>query len=115
MQAGDARRHRVEVGEQSPQPTLVYVWHLAAIGPFLNRVAGLLLGADEQHGSAAAGQLAGEAPGVLKQRLGLKQIDDVDPIQLAEDEAAHIGIPTAGLVAEVNSGLQQLLKACLWH
>ena len=78
-------------------------------------VAGLLLGADEEHGAAAAGELAGEAAGVLQQRLGLQQVDDVDPVQLAEDEAAHVRVPAARLVAEVDSGLEQLFQACLWH
>ena len=32
----------------------------AALGDLLDRVAGLLLGADEQHGAAAVGELGGE-------------------------------------------------------
>ena len=115
VQAGDPRRHRVEVGQQAAEPALVDVGHLAAVGPFLDRVAGLLLGADEEHRAAAAGELAGEAARVLQQRLGLQQVDDVDPVQLAEDEAAHVRVPATRLVAEVDSGLEQLFEACLWH
>ena len=37
------------------------------------------------------------------------------PSQLAEDVAAHVRVPAARLVAEVDSGLQQLFEACLWH
>src|SRR5687768_7225049 len=36
------------------------------------------------------------------------EIDDVDPTALAEDEAAHLGIPATSLVTEVDSGLQEL-------
>ena len=35
------------------------------------------------------------------------------PSQLAEDVAAHVRVPATRLVAEVDSGLQQLLEACL--
>jgi hypothetical protein len=46
--------------------------------------------------------------GLLDQRQRLLQIDDVDAAPLREDEAAHLGIPSARLVAEVNPGLQKL-------
>jgi hypothetical protein len=115
VQAADPARHRVEVGQQAPQPAFVDVGHLAFLGPFLNRVPGLLLGADEEDGAAAGRQLAGEFPRVLQQRLGLQQVDDVDPVHLAEDEAAHVRVPAAGLVAEVDSGLEQVSQLCLCH
>ena len=37
------------------------------------------------------------------------------PSQLAEDEAAHVRVPAARLVAEVDSGLEQFFEACLRH
>ena len=40
--------------------------------------------------------------------LGLEQVDDVDAAALAVDEAAHLRVPAARLVAEVHTGLQQL-------
>ena len=45
---------------------------------------------------------------LLEQLGGLLQIDDVDAAALGEDEAAHLRVPAARLVAEVDSGLQQL-------
>src|SRR6185295_19659061 len=45
----------------------------------------------------------------------LQQVDDVDPVHLAEDEAAHVRVPAARLMAEVDSGLEQLFEFCLWH
>ena len=45
---------------------------------------------------------------LLEQLLRLREVDDVDAAALAEDEAAHLGIPAARLVAEVDAGLQQL-------
>jgi hypothetical protein len=56
-----------------------------------------------------------EAARGLQQRLGLDQVNDVNPVQLAEYVAAHVRVPAPGLVAEVDSGLQQLFEACLWH
>src|SRR3712207_8695045 len=44
----------------------------------------------------------------LEQPLGLLQVDDVDAPALAEDVAAHLGVPPARLVAEMDAGLQQL-------
>ena len=78
------------------------------LGDLLDAVAGLLLGADEQHGAAAAGEPVGEALRLAEQRLGAQQVDDVDAAALAVDEAAHLRIPAARLVAEVHAGLQQL-------
>ena len=45
---------------------------------------------------------------LLEQPHRLLQIDDVDPGALTEDEAAHLGVPPAGLVAEVDASLEQL-------
>src|SRR4029079_15376412 len=46
---------------------------------------------------------------LFEQRLRLLQVDDVDAAALVEDEALHLRVPAARLVAEVNPGLQQLL------
>ena len=60
VQALDALRHRLEVGEQPTEPALVHVGHPGGRRRLGDRVARLLLGADEQHGAAAAGDLRGE-------------------------------------------------------
>src|SRR5215210_1253493 len=61
----------------------------------------------------ASGELRGEVLRLRQQPLRLQQVDDVDAAPLAVDEAAHLGVPAARLVAEVDSGLQQLLDANL--
>ena len=68
----------------------------------------LLLRADAQHGAAAGRQALDEFVGVLDQLGRLLEVDDVDPAALGEDEPAHLRVPAAGLVAEMNSGLQKL-------
>ena len=115
VQAGDPRRDRVEVGQQAAEPALAHVRHLAALRPRLDGAARLLLGADEQHGAAAGGELAGEAAGFLQQLLGLDEVDDVDPVQLAEYVSAHVRVPAPRLVSEVDPSLEQLFEASLWH
>ena len=87
----------------------------ANLGGVLDRVPSLLLGAHEQHRAAAVREVGGELLRPLHEVLGLQQVDDVDPVALAVDEAAHLRVPAARLVAEVDSGLQQLLDAYLGH
>ena len=40
----------------------------------------------------------------------LLQIDDVDAVALGENEPAHLRVPPAGLVAEVNTGFEELFE-----
>ena len=109
VQALDAQRDRLEVRQQAAEPAVVHVRLAGRLGELLDAVARLLLRADEQHGAAAAGEAVGEALRLRRAALGRDQVDDVDPAALAEDEAAHLGVPAARLVAEVHAGLQQLL------
>src|SRR3954451_1907736 len=111
VQALDALVDRLEVGQQAAQPAMVDVRHAARLGDALDVVAGLLLGPDEQDGPAAGGEVVDELLGLAQQALGLQEVDDVDPAALAPDEAAHLRVPTARLVTEVDSGLQQLPDA----
>src|SRR4249919_7875 len=74
-----------------------------------DRVLRLALGADEQHLSAARNGLLDEIEGSREQRHGLRQVDDVHPIAVAENVRLHLGVPAVGLVAEMRSGLEQLL------
>src|SRR6185436_17355355 len=75
----------------------------------------LLLGADEQDRAAAMGDLGRERLRLVEQRLRLQKVDQVDAAALAMDEAAHLRVPAARLMAEVDSGFQQLLEADLGH
>ena len=57
----------------------------------------------------------GELLRLIEKLLRLEEVDQVDAGSLTEDEAAHLWIPAARLVAEVNAGLQQLLDSYLSH
>ena len=69
---------------------------------------GLLLGAHEQHLTAFGHQIAHIGVSRLNVGKGLGQIDDVDAVALSEDETLHLRIPSAGLVSEVDPGIEQL-------
>ena len=103
----DATLDGLEVGQRSAQPSLVHVPLVRALGFGGDDILGLLLGADEQHLASAGGQLHHRPVRVVDQPHRLLQIDDVDPVALRENVAAHARVPSPGLVAEVNAGLQQ--------
>ena len=85
--------------------------HAGRLRRLLDGVAGLLLGPYEEDGAAAMGDLGHELLSLPQQALGLQEVDDVDPGALAPDEAAHLRVPAARLVTEMDSGLQQLSDA----
>ena len=80
-----------------------------------DRVLRLLLRADEQDGAAALGDVLRERVRLVEQLLRLLQVDDVDAAALREDEALHLRVPAAGLVAEMDPGLEQVLHGNNGH
>ena len=70
----------------------------------------LRLGADEEDVLAAQDDVARELLRELELTQRLLEIDDVDPVALGEDEAAHLGIPATGLVPEVDAGGEECLE-----
>jgi hypothetical protein len=115
VQALDPLADRMEVREQASEPALVHVRHPSLFCHLLDRVLGLLLRANEQDDAAARREVVGELARTLEQHDRLLQIDDVDPVALAEDVAAHLWMPAPRLVAEVQPGLQQLANTYLCH
>ena len=109
MEPLDPVGDRAPVGQQAAEPTVVHVRHPGALRVLLDGVLRLFLRADEEDGPAALGEVAGEIVCLLQVLERLLEVDDVDPSALAEDEALHLRVPAAGLVTEVDSGLQQLL------
>src|SRR5205807_3288648 len=69
----------------------------------------------KQECAAIRGQVAHVVVGPLEAGHGLLQVDYVNAIALREDEGAHLGVPAAGLVAEVDTGLQELLHGNASH
>ena len=46
---------------------------------------------------------------------GLLQVNDVDAVAVSEDEALHLRIPAAGLVAKVDTGIEKLAHGYNCH
>ena len=115
LQTLDGLLDRLVIRQQAPQPAQVDIRHLATLGLLLDDLLGRLLGADEQHRAALGRQLADEVQGLLKQRQGLLQVDDVNFVAVAKQVIRHLGIPIAGLVAEMDAGFQHLFHAEVRH
>ena len=100
--------NRFEVCQHATQPTLVDIRHATLFSKAGDRVLCLLLSADEKDRTTVGDQIANESVGSLDTYESLLKIDDVNIVALSKDEAIHLGVPTTGLVTEVNSGFQQL-------
>jgi hypothetical protein len=87
---------------------VVHVRHADSLRLLGNRVLALLLRPDEEHRAVPRRDVPEKSVSLLEQRERLLQIDDVDAAPLREDEAAHLGVPAASLVTEMDAGLQQL-------
>ena len=107
-QTVDAGAHGLEVGEHAAEPAGIDIVHTDAGSLFLHGVRSLLLGADEEDGLAILREGAHEAVSLLELFDGLLQVNDVDAIALAVDVLRHFRVPSAGLVAEVDTGLEKL-------
>src|SRR5437763_248575 len=79
------------------------------VGSIGNRVLRLALGPDEQDLAAALDSLLDEVERAREQRHRLRQVDNVHPVAIAENVRLHFGVPAVSLVAEMRSGLEQLL------
>jgi hypothetical protein len=79
-------------------------------GLLLHDAGHLRLRADEEDAVAArtTSRTSFCASSELTERL--LEIDDVDPVALREDEAAHLGIPTARLVSEMDASGEECFE-----
>ena len=107
VQPVHAGAHGLEVGHHAAQPPGVHIELAAAGGLLADGLLGLLLGAHEQQGLAVLRQGADEVIGLLQLADGLLQVHDIDAVALRVDIGSHLGVPTAGLVTEVDARLQQ--------
>src|SRR5438552_3656575 len=109
VEALDPLLDRDEVREESAEPPLIDEVHSGALRFLGDRLLCLLLCADKEDLPAVGGQVPHEDVGLLDARQRLLKVDDVDPVPLHEDEALHLRVPAAGLMSEVDSGLEELL------
>jgi len=99
---------RAEVGERATEPAGGDEGHAAAFSFAADRFLRLFLGAHEENQSTLAHCVAHDLVGVVDLPHGLLEVDDVDAVALREDERAHLRMPAAGPVAEMDAGFEQL-------
>src|SRR2546425_214428 len=105
----------LEVGERAAQPALRDVERAAALRLRLDDVLELLLRANEEHVLTLQDDSAEQLLRGLDLPERLLEVDDVNPRPLGENEPAHLGIPAARLVAEMDTRFQQKLQRRLPH
>ena len=80
----------------------------AALGGVGDRLLRLALGADQKNAPAARYDIPDRLQALVQHRFALLEVDDVDPVADAENVRRHLGVPPAGMMAEVNAGFEQL-------
>jgi hypothetical protein len=111
-QVVDATLDGGEVGESATQPAVVDIGHRAALGLQLDGLLGLFLGAHKENGLSPGHHVPDEVTGFAHALHGLLKVDDVNAVALREDEAAHSGVPTPGLMPEVDPRFQERFHRC---
>ena len=87
---------------------MVHIGHANALCLLGDSFLCLLLGANEEDGSAVCNGFLDEVEGDIDIGNGLLEVDDVDAVTFGEDETLHLRVPTTGLVPEVHARFQKL-------
>ena len=95
-----------EVGQHSTQPAVIYIRHSHAGSLLSNCFLRLLLRPDKHDAATMGHGLLNIFVCTINISKRLLQINDVNAIALGENEALHLGIPTTGLMPEVNAAIE---------
>ena len=114
-EASDLLSHGLEVGQHAAQPTLGHPEGSGARRFGFDDASQLHFGAHEEDLLPLQRDLTYGFLRRLKTIQRLPEVDDMDPVTLRENERAHLGIPTAGLVSEVHTSLEHLIQSDLLH
>ena len=107
IEAGNAFADGFHVGEHATEPAVIDVELSAGFCCFTNGFLGLAFATDEEDLLLLAGQFTEELGSDVDLFDGFLDIEDVDLVPGFQDERLHLGVPTAGLVAEVDSGFDE--------
>ncbi len=105
----------LEVREHPAEPPLGDEEGTGALRFLFDDATELALGANEKHTLSLEHHLPHRLLGPVEPVQGLAEIDDVDAVALREDEPLHLRIPTAGLVSEMDTCLEQFVQFNLLH
>ena len=100
-----------EVSQRSADPTLGNRRHLTLLCLGLDHRSDLLLGTEEHDLGAGCSQRTHKVRCLVQPADRLLEIDNVDLMPFPVDEWLHLWVPTAGLVAVVDSGVDQFLRS----
>src|SRR6202008_480934 len=98
----------LEIGQHAAEPAVIYVVLAAALGGFSDRLLRLTFGANQQPAAAAGDDVADRLQPLMQHRLGLFEVDDVNPVADAKNVRRHLGVPSPSMVAEMEAGFVQL-------
>jgi hypothetical protein len=115
LHAGQTLSDGVEVGEQATEPTLVDVGLTNASCLLSDSFLSLLLGSYEEDGSTVSDGLFDEVVRIVDVNQRLLQVDDVNARTLGKHKTLDFRVPTASLVSEVNTAVEQLANSYHGH
>jgi replicative DNA helicase len=105
----DAAADDLEVREGPADPPAVNIVRPTPFGFLLDDGLNLSFCSHEEDALPLGGLFAHKKIGPLKHLQGFGEVDDVDPLPLGVDELAHLGVPFAGPVPEMDPGFQEFL------
>ena len=115
LQAFDALLDGDEVGEGAAHPAVGDGGLTGAGGFGSHGFLSLTLGADEEHLAAVGDGLNDLVVSGTEQLHSLLEVDDMDAVTSAEDEGAHLGVPTTGLMPEMTTRFQKIVDRNFGH
>ena len=92
------------------QRSVTYIWPQALADSLIASCACFLVPTNRTL-SAFGDGLGREIAGRFQLRQRLAQVDDVNAVAGIEDELLHLGVPTFGLVSEMNTCFQQFFNS----
>src|SRR5699024_7319818 len=97
------------VCKSTTQPSVVDVVHSASFSFLLNCSLSLFLSSYEQDGLAGCSDVTYKLVSNFCLRFCLLKVNDVNVISFSVDVLLHLGVPSSGLVSEVNTCFQKAL------
>ena len=97
-----------KVGKHTAEPTGIYIVHADSLGFFLNGFLSLLFRSYEKNAVAGFSNVTNKHIRFFNLFNGLLKVYDVNAVSFGEDVFRHFGVPSSGLVSEVNTCFEQL-------
>ena len=113
--AGEALADRLEVGEQTAEPTLVDEGLSDTSCLVADGLLGLLLGANEKDRATVGNGVTHEFVRLVDVGKRLLKVDDVNARTFGKNESLYLRVPPTSLVSKVNAAVEQLANGYNGH